>query len=377
MMLHDLLTANHHEIVAATRARMRLRPSPVMTGDELPDGIPLCLRKLVEILRLESSATPFSAEATDDSASVHGGARVALGGNLSQVVHDYGDLCQAVMQVAVQHGAAITIAEFQVLDRCLVTAIDEAVTEHARLSAAARTSEECARADHAAATWTSAEMQRAGGVVHEVRDMLNTALFAFEALKRGAVAINGSTSAVLGRSLLNLRDFVNSMLADISVQASHQQRRRLSADSFVHDVAAAAALQAEYRHLQLTVTPVDPLLMLEVDPQLVSSAVTNLLNNAFKFTKAGGRVTLRAHSVDERILIEIEDECGGIPDSIGDPFSPFAEKRGADRSGLGLGLSIARKAIRAHDGDISIRNRPGVGCVFVVDLPPAIDSALA
>jgi signal transduction histidine kinase len=69
------------------------------------------------------------------------------------------------------------------------------------------------------------------------------------------------------------------------------------------------------------------------------------------------------------LLIETEDECGGIPPSKGDLFQTFGDRRGRDRSGLGLGLSIARKAVRAHGGEISIRNMPGKGCIFVIDIP--------
>ena len=74
------------------------------------------------------------------------------------------------------------------------------------------------------------------------------------------------------------------------------------------------------------------------------------------------------------MLIEVEDECGGIPEIKADPFQPFGERRRHDRSGLGLGLSIARKAVRAHGGDITIRNMPGNGCVFVIELPLASDT---
>jgi signal transduction histidine kinase len=69
------------------------------------------------------------------------------------------------------------------------------------------------------------------------------------------------------------------------------------------------------------------------------------------------------------LFIEIEDECGGIPANKADLFKAFGDRRGTDRSGLGLGLSIARSAVRAQGGDISIRNMPGKGCVFVIDLP--------
>jgi hypothetical protein len=73
------------------------------------------------------------------------------------------------------------------------------------------------------------------------------------------------------------------------------------------------------------------------------------------------------------VLIDVEDECGGIPDSEGDPFQSFGKRRGRDRTGLGLGLSIARKAVRAHGGDIHIRNFPNYGCVFVIDMPLAAE----
>jgi signal transduction histidine kinase len=99
--------------------------------------------------------------------------------------------------------------------------------------------------------------------------------------------------------------------------------------------------------------------------------VTNLVNNAFKFTRAGGRVLLKVRRKDALVVIEVEDECGGLPESKSDPFQSFGERRGTDRTGLGLGLSIARKAVVAHGGDISIRNIPGQGCIFSIAVPMA------
>jgi signal transduction histidine kinase len=69
----------------------------------------------------------------------------------------------------------------------------------------------------------------------------------------------------------------------------------------------------------------------------------------------------------------VEDKCGGIPASNKDLFQAYGDRRGADRSGLGLGLSIARQAVRAHGGDIHVRNIPGTGCVFTIDVPLAAD----
>jgi signal transduction histidine kinase len=99
----------------------------------------------------------------------------------------------------------------------------------------------------------------------------------------------------------------------------------------------------------------------------------NLLNNAFKNTRSGGGVFLRAHSDGQRLVVEIEDECGGIPEGKEDLFRAFGDRRGTDRSGLGLGLSMARRVVRAHGGDISVRNMPGRGCVFAINVPLAAE----
>ena len=101
----------------------------------------------------------------------------------------------------------------------------------------------------------------------------------------------------------------------------------------------------------------------------------NVLHNAFKYTPAGGTVTFGAHAQGERLLVEVEDECGGIPEHKGGLFQAFGDRRGADRSGLGLGLSIARQAVRANAGEIHVRNMPGKGCLFTIDLPLAAREA--
>ena len=88
-------------------------------------------------------------------------------------------------------------------------------------------------------------------------------------------------------------------------------------------------------------------------------------------------MVLRARAEQGRLLIETQDECGGIPPSKGDLFQVFGDRRGSDRSGLGLGLSIARKAVRAHGGEIRIRNMPGDGCVFIIDVPLAASESAA
>ena len=362
MILHEFLTVYRDAIIDRTRARLLARPWPCASHAELEHGVPLFLTQLCETLKREATASPFSSNAIGTAATRHGGELRALGFSLSQVVHDYGDICQAVTELALDHRAPITTAEFHTLNRSLDTAIAEAVTEHGRVSA------ERASLD---------ELERSGEAAHEIRNMVNTASMAFQMLKRGSVAVNGSTGAVLGRSLLDLSAFVESMLSDIRLNAKSQPRERMTVASFVDDIAANARLHADYRGLDFAVESGPPDLAVTADPQLLASAVTNLLHNAFKYTRPRGHVILRVHTGDMRLLIEVEDECGGLPaGGGGDLFRPFGQRRGRDRTGLGLGLSIARKAVSAHGGEIVTRNMPGKGCVFVIDIPLAPNEVL-
>jgi len=357
-MLHEFIVANRDLIISRTRSCVENRAWPAVSIDELEQGVPEFLTQLSETLRLDPTDTPFPPSAIDTEAARRGGALLGAGFSVSQVVHDYGDICQAVTGLAVEQNAPITVDEFHTLNRCLDTAIAGAVTEHARITARARSAE---------------EIENLGNAAHELRDTLNTALLAFHMLKRGTVAINGSTGEVLGRSLMSLRDVIDRTLSEVRLAAGKHRRERLRVGTFLDEIAATGVLHSDYRRIQFTVEPIDHDLAIEGDPQLLTSAVMNLLHNAFKNTPAGGHVVLRAHGEEGRLVVEIEDQCGGIPANKGDLFEAFGDRRGHDRSGLGLGLSIARKAIKAHDGDINVRNIPGQGCVFVLEIPLAAE----
>jgi len=355
-MLHEFITSYRDQIITRTREKLTDRPWPLVSTSELEHGVPLFLTQLSETLRWEMTPTPFSQESIGASATKHGRELRTLGFNISQVVHDYGDICQAVTEVAVEEHVPITTEEFHTLNRCLDAAIAEAVTEHARMTAESRATE---------------EIERSGQLAHEIRDILNTALLAFNTLKLGTVAVNGSTGTVLGRSLMSLRDLVDNTLSDVRMAANIQRSERVPLAAFLSEIAVVANLHAGFRGLQFAFESVDPQIAINADPQLLSSAVMNLLNNAFKYTHAGGQVVLRTLLDNRRVRIEVQDECGGIPDGTEDPFKAFADRRRTDRTGLGLGLSIARKAVKMHAGTISFRNLPGKGCVFVIDVPLA------
>jgi signal transduction histidine kinase len=355
-MLYEFLTTYREEIIAKTRERVASRAWPPASTSELEHGVPLFLSQLAATLKSESTATPFSSTAIGASATRHGADLLRLGFTVSQVVHDYGDICQAVTELAIEQNAPITTDEFHTLNRCLDTAIAEAVTEYARISAQSPQTE---------------ELERLGVVTHDIRNRLNTALLAFDIIKRGEVAVNGSTGAVLGRSLIALRELVDGTLAEIRMAGNNHRPEAVVVNFLLQEIALAARLEAEYSGVTFSMEPVAPNLSANVDRQLLESALMNLLNSAFKCSRPGTSVTLRAIEYEGRVRFEVEDECGGIPASRGDPFQPVADRRGNERTGLGLGLSLARKAVRAQGGDVSVRNMPGRGCVFVIDVPLA------
>lgn len=109
--------------------------------------------------------------------------------------------------------------------------------------------------------------------------------------------------------------------------------------------------------------------IVHADRQILASVVANLLQNAFKFTCRQGHVSLSARAIDARVLIDVEDECGGLPPGKAEELFRPLEQRGDDRTGLGLGLTICDRGARVNNGQVHVLNKPGTGCVFTLDLP--------
>lgn len=353
-MLHDFLAANRDEIIAMARSKVAARWAPQATTLELQDGVPLFLEQLIEALRMSAADHP----AMVTSAAKHGGDLLKMGFSVAQVVRDYGDLCQAVTELADFRGAAVTVDEFRRFNSFLDDAIAEAVTEYTRLR------------EHSI---TDRESERLGSLAHELRNCLSAASLSFEILQSGKVAIGGNTGAVLGRSLRRMRELIARTLAAVRIDAGLLNLHRVSLRRFIEDIEVESAMEAATRGLHLTVTPITGDVELEIDEPLLAAAVTNVLHNALKFTRPGGHVWLRTVVSAERVVFEIEDECGGLPPGAAlGMFLPF-QQHGEDRTGMGLGLAISRKGIEANAGKLHVCDLPGRGCVFSIDVPRCPD----
>jgi hypothetical protein len=166
-----------------------------------------------------------------------------------------------------------------------------------------------------------------------------------------------------------MRELIDCTLASVRLEGDRPSTNEIvEIGPFIFEVQVAAALEAVTKGCELTVTPVEPGIFVEADRHMLAAAVANLLQNAFKFTRKNSHVLLRAYASKGRVLIEVEDECGGLSQKGEELFRPF-NQAGADRTGMGLGLSISRQAVEATGGKLSVKSIPGVGCVFTIELP--------
>ncbi|HXF78170.1 MAG TPA: HAMP domain-containing sensor histidine kinase [Usitatibacter sp.] len=378
-MLHEFLLVNRNDLIARCMAKVLLRPAHARIGasprPRLIHGIPEFIDQLIATLKVEQTAMPLQGHRTSgpaggahtvysdlsEAATLHGRELWLNSFSVDQVVHDYGDLCQAITELAYERKAGLSIEEFRILNRCLDNAIADAVTEFSY------------ERDVAAAKVESSAHERRAVFAHELRDSLHAASLAFHAIKAGSVGVNGSTGAALERSLATMSSLIERSIMDARAAAALPPRNELlSLADFIADAGAIGLLEARERQCRLVVSHVDPSLAVEVDRDLLMSAVMNLLTNAFKFTCHGTEVTLSAHPSAEHVFIEVSDNCGGLPPgSQQSMFLPFTQGSG-DRSGLGLGLAISRRNIEAQAGTLTVRDVPGTGCVFVIKLPRRI-----
>jgi hypothetical protein len=371
--MHHFLSNNREELIERCKAKVAQRPRRAATAQQLANGIPMFLDQLTSTLLAEAvgdrtEGERISGPAGGDapqlsqigqSAAAHGKEMMKLGYSVDQVVHDYGDLCQSITDLAVERDAPFSIDEFRTLNRCLDNAIADAMTEFSALR------EEKASVQHMAE-----ENERVGVLVHELRNFLHIATLGFTAIESGLVPIGGATGALVKRSLVGMSGQLERSLGDVRSRAGASDPTHVfSLASFIADARNVAALGAHARGCTFEAPEVDRSIGIAGNREHLLAALVNLLMNAFKFTHAGSEVSLHAGEDGDRVVIDVADHCGGLPPGFAETmFKPFTQG-GFDRSGLGLGLSIARRTVEADGGSLTVRDVPGTGCVFTMSLP--------
>ena len=199
MTLEQFLKDNRTELIKRTRAKVAGRSSPPVDPTELEHGVPLFLSQLSATLQKQgpdgtngsTRASHAAQPAIGESAAVHGRDLLKFGFSIEQVVHDYGDVCQAVTELAEERGTTLSIAEFHTLNRCLDDAIAGAVSSWSQ------------ERDRKQADKTSDKVLRSLGT------LVDQAKTTFDVLRDGRVAAGGATGNLLLRALAEMRAVID------------------------------------------------------------------------------------------------------------------------------------------------------------------------
>jgi signal transduction histidine kinase len=337
-MLHEFLVENRAKILAGSEK-----------------GLPQFFDHLTQELERASKRKPIGdgLECPDPSTR-HGQEMKRHGYSVSQVVDGYGALSRSINALAQTESTPISAIEFETFNIVLDKAIAEAVSGFSR-----RRSEttDCA--------------QKMGVLAHELRNALAAATIAHAMLETGLVGVSGKTNMILGKNLDRMREILDRSFSEVRME--NEKDSRLSPTALLdvaEEVEATAGYEARTKGLILAVT-VDPELYVSADPHYLISALSNLVQNAIKYSTHGGAIQVRSVDQGLNACLEVEDRCGGLPAGKAEElFQPFTQ-RSADRTGLGLGLSISRKAVAMSGGTLAVRDLPGKGCIFTITLPKA------
>lgn len=351
-MLYDLVHDRRDDLLAECLRALR-SDHPDRSAAELLDGLPEFVDLLESALRGQSLASQIQA-----SAYRHGLARRSRRFDVGSVVHDYGLVCDVISKFGTQRGASFEARDVGIMNQSIDTAIAGAIEAY----------------------WHAAQLapgqegaEHLGVFAHEVRNAAQTASMAVALLKRGQVSTTGATMGVLERALREIERTVTTALSEARLGGSSLRTERLDLATFLTQVAAAVGPERGVR-VELQVPGG---IALHADPQHLTAAVGNVLRNAVKFTRDGEAVRMRARQAGDMAVIEVEDRCGGLPAGMAQAlFEPFVQRTDR-RTGAGLGLAIARKAVAAHGGTLTVEDLPGVGCVFRIAVPLSPHAARA
>ena len=211
-MLHEFLISHGDELIRHCRERVARRYAPAQTPELVDQGVPIFLEQLVQTLTFEQLTTARAESQPDHSpvptdigraATLHGANLLRLGFTVDQVVHHYGDVCQAITELAVKKKSPINTDEFRTLNRCLDEAIADAVT-------AFGDERETAILDQAVNLHT-----RLGALADEQRRLVDMCLQTLAAIQTGKLAAGGATGTALVKTLEELRELIDRTLPEI------------------------------------------------------------------------------------------------------------------------------------------------------------------
>jgi signal transduction histidine kinase len=348
--LFGVLSARRELLVSCWTTKIRGAVKATVTNAELLDSLPAFVDEIIAALYPNGAPRP----STSGNAEEHGAQRLRLHFDVSEVVREYGLLHECIIELARDAGITIGLHDQQLIARWLNSGIADALAQYVK------------RRDVELERQASEHL---GFIAHELRNPLSAARVAVQRLRNRELAEGGRAVELLERSLRRASDMIDNTLSHASLKLGvDPQLESLALGDLLRDVELDASIEAQARGIDLVMAARGQGLI-SADPRLLRSAVFNLVHNALKFSPAGSAVSLTAHADPTQVTLDVADSCGGLPPGrVEDLFSPLVQ-RGENRTGFGLGLAIARQAVEAQGGNIRVRDVPGTGCVFSIELP--------
>jgi two-component system sensor histidine kinase CpxA len=216
----------------------------------------------------------------------------------------------------------------------------------------------------------TAERRLLQDVSHELRSPLSRLSFAVELVRDAADP--DSAMGKVRREIDRLSHLIGTLLEVNNYEWDPAARKTESVPvgSLTAEIAADCSLEAEARNVQIS-TGIRSTNAIEGDPELLRRAIENVLRNAIRFSPSGSDVTVEVDDVDRGIIVTVSDHGPGVPEHllsrIFDPFFRADLSRETSLGGIGLGLSIARRAVLLHQGEITATNTlPGLRIAITV-----------
>jgi signal transduction histidine kinase len=185
----------------------------------------------------------------------------------------------------------------------------------------------------------------------------------------------GEYYRVIGKESRRLTQLINNILDFSRIEAGRKEYRLLPSDigAVVRDVVESYRFAIEKLGFTLTLELADDLPELALDPEALSQALINLLNNAIKYSPEHKAITVGLRREHDRVLLSVSDRGMGIPRSehrrIFEKFYRVETSLVHTTKGSGLGLALVQHITEAHGGHVELRSTPGEGSTFTLSLP--------
>jgi len=218
-------------------------------------------------------------------------------------------------------------------------------------------------------------------VAHDLRNPIGTLKGSADILsaeRKLAPETVSNLMAIIKRQVHSLDRMIGDLLDSARIEAGHLELRLKECDARPIAENVFELFNSGSRHHELTLTVPNAAVMLHCDPLRIEQVLNNLVSNAFKYSPPGSKIELRLEQVGEEVLFQVSDHGRGIPEAelpyIFEPFRRTAASK-EEVPGVGLGLSVAQRIVRAHGGRIQVESQFGKGTTFRVHVPALTKAA--